>query len=119
MPMKRLAGVLLLLVAAVSLASCDPGPSNDDKKALSRLEANFGEKFSFEFARDQYVLAYAQNAAPPDFEQGYEIYKQFRASEKNEWAKRTTAYIFMNFYDSKKNFLFQAGPGGITDIEFY
>lgn len=118
-PIRSLTGVILLLLAAFPLVGCGEEPTDADRKALARLEAKYGEGYSFEFKDEQYVLVYPRGKAAPGQERGYEMYMLFRASEENAWNKRTTAYIFMNFYDSNDNFLFQAGPGGITDIEFY
>ena len=100
------------LFLTIALCVCFLGcanPSVEDKAKLKKVEQLFGDRYTFAFKDYSYIHAVLKKGAVFAQQDGDEIYVLFRFEDFETRKLRQTAYVNLNMYDSKENFLFQLG----------
>ncbi|MDQ7772493.1 MAG: hypothetical protein RDU13_03100 [Elusimicrobiales bacterium] len=95
-------------VVFLCLFGCS-SPSVEDKERLEKVEQQFGDRYVFMFKDHSYLHAVLKENAVFLQQDAVAIYMLFRFNDFEERKLRQTAYVNLNMYDSKGNFLFQLG----------
>lgn len=100
--------IFMLLLALFSLGGC-ANPSVEDMEKMRSVEQRFGDRYTFAFKDYSYIHAVLKPGAVFGEQDADDIYMLFRFVDFEKRLARKTAYVNLNMYDSKGNFLFQLG----------
>ena len=99
---------VLWLILSICLYNCGcSGPSDEDRSVLESIEAQFGDRYSFELSGDLYLEVQMKKGVYHSDNETQEIYKSFFFRDFHKMERRKSSYALLNLFDSNGVFLYQ------------